>query len=118
MNEIFGIDIAGIVNDTFAGNLLPLTLHKITEGGVDDYGQPTTTTVDHAGEGVRSNWKASVAVARGYPTEAVKILVLQNGPTPEPSLIDKVSIMSDTYRIIDIQKDPVDATWTLAAVKI
>lgn len=118
MNEIFGTDIAGIVNDTFAGNLHPLTLHKITEGGVDDYGQPTTTTVDHTGEGVRSNWKASVALAKGYPTNAVMILLMQNGTTPAPSLIDTITIMGDLYRIIDIQKDPVDATWTLAAVKV
>jgi hypothetical protein len=117
-NEIFGTDIAQMVNDTFAGNLIPLTLTKVTEGGTDEYGNPTTTTADHAGEGVRSNWKATVAVARGYPLEAVKIIVLQNGTTPEPTLIDKITIMSNTYRIIDIQKDPVDATWTLAAVKV
>lgn len=118
MTDIFGIDIASIVNDAFSGNLVPLTLTKVTEGGVDDYGQPTTTTVDHTGEGVRSNWKASVALAKGYPTNAVKIIVMQNGTTPEPSLIDTITIMDDEYRIIDIQKDPVDATWTLAAVKV
>lgn len=115
---IFQTDIAKIINDTFKGNLLPLTLHKTVDGGVDDYGEPITTTTDYVGEGVRSNWKASVALAKGYPTSAVMILVMQNGITPAPTLIDTVTIMSDTYQIIDISKDPVDATWTLAAVKV
>lgn len=115
-NPIFGVNIAQIVNDTFKGNLHPLTLHKITQT-FDAYGVPQNAIADHPGEGVRSSWKAAVAVARGYPNEAVKIIVLQNGVTPEPSLIDKITILGDQYRIIDIQKDPVDATWTLAAVK-
>lgn len=117
-NPIFGVDIAQIVNDTFRGNLLPLTLTKIVDGGTDDYGEPITTTQAYDGEGVRSNWKASVALAKGYPTNAVMILVMQNGIMPEPTLVDTITIMGDTYRIIDISKDPVDATWTLAAVKV
>lgn len=115
MNEIFGTDIAAIVNSTFAGNLHPLTLHKASSV-TDSYGAPSTTYSDHAGEGVRLKWKSETAVARGYPLDAVKILVLQNGITA-PGKDDEVTIMSERWRVIDIEQDPVNATWSLAAVE-
>lgn len=114
-NEIFGTDIAAIVNSTFAGNLHPLTLHKASSV-TDSYGSPSTTYSDHAGEGVRLKWKSETAVARGYPIDAVKILVLQNGIVA-PLKGDEITIMTERWSVIDIMKDPVDATWSLAAVK-
>lgn len=116
MNEVFGVDIAAIVNDTFAGNLHPLMLHKAAST-IDSYGSPVTSYADHAGEGVRLKWKTETAVARGYPVNAVKILVLQNGIVA-PSKDDEVTIMSERWRVIDIEQDPVNATWSLAAVKV
>lgn len=115
MNEIFGTDIAAIVNSTFAGNLHPLTLHKASST-VDAYGAPSKTFANHAGEGVRLKWKSETAVARGYPLDAVKILVLQNGIVA-PGKDDEVTIMSERWRVIDIEQDPVNATWSLAAVE-
>jgi hypothetical protein len=115
-NEIFGTDIAQIVNDTFKNNLHPLTLHTITQGDPDAYGVPTTTTADHAGEGVRTAWKSSIVLNRGYPANTVKIIVLQNGIVT-PTKNDEITILSDRYRIIDIEQDPVNATWSLAAVE-
>jgi hypothetical protein len=114
-NEIFGTDIAQIVNDTFAGNLHALILHKITNT-FDDYGAPASTEVDHDGEGVRSMWKSSIVLNRGYPANTVKIIVLQNGIVA-PSKDDEITILSERYRIIDIEQDPVNATWSLAAVE-
>lgn len=115
-NPIFGTDIAQIVNDTFAGNLHPLTLHKITQGAPDAYGTPTVTTADHAGEGVRTSWKSSIVLNRGYPADVVKIIMLQNGIVT-PTKTDEVTILGGRFRIIDIEQDPVNATWSLAAVK-
>lgn len=115
-DEIFGVDIAAIVNDTFAGNLHPLTLHKIT-ATVGDYGEPINSEVDHDGEGVRSKWKSEIMVSRGYALGTVKIIVLQGGIV-EPTNDDAITIQGERFRIVDIEKDPVNATWSLAAVKV
>jgi hypothetical protein len=111
---LFGVDIKGLVLGAMSGQLNAATLHKraVTIG---DYGQTVATDTDHAAEGVRLAWKSDLALARGYPMDAVKILLLQDG-IPDPDLDDHVTIMGARYRIIDRMKDPVDATWTLAGV--
>ena len=114
MNEIFGTDIAAIINSTFAGNLHPLTLHKITST-VGEYGEPIASEIDHAGEGVRTKWKSSIVVDRGYPMGTVKIIVLQNGIV-DPAKDDSITIQDERFRIIDIEKDPVNATWSIAGI--
>lgn len=115
-NEIFGVDIAEIVNGTFAGNLHALTLHRAAET-VDDYGAAIRSFSNEAGEGVRLRWKSELLAARGYPLDAVKILMLQNGITA-PKKSDEVTILGERFRVIDIEQDPVNATWALAAVKV
>lgn len=111
-NEIFGVDIAAIVNQTFAGNLHPLTLHKVTTGSIGTYGEPVNTEADHAGEGVRSKWKAETLVARGYPVTTAKIIVLQNGIVA-PEKGDGITIQGERFRVLDIEQDPVAATWSI-----
>lgn len=115
-NEIFGTDIASIINSTFAGNLHPLTLHKITST-VGDYGEPINSEIDHPGEGVRTKWKSEIMVARGYALGTVKIIVLQNGIVA-PTKTDEITILSERFRIVDIEQDPVNATWSVAAVAV
>jgi len=116
MNEIFGANIAAIVNRTFKGNLHPLTLHKITRA-TDAYGSPSLTEFNHNGEGVRLSWDTRLAVARGYPIDAAKILILQNG-IPQPSNDDEITILGTRFRIVDTRSDPVNASWTCAGVAI
>lgn len=115
MSELFGVDIAGIINDAFAGNLHALTLHKKSSSGVDAYGVPVTSEATHNGEGVRLSWDSKTATARGYPMDAAKILVLQNGVS-EPAIGDAITIDSEKWRLIDVRKDPVNATWICAGV--
>lgn len=115
MNEIFGVDIAAIVNDTFAGNLHPLTLHKITST-VGEYGEPVNSEAGYSGEGVRTKWKSEIMVARGYAMGTVKIIILQNGIVT-PTKADEITILSERFRIVDIEQDPVNATWAVAGVK-
>lgn len=113
---LFGVDIKAIVLGNLAGQLRPVTLHKRTQT-VGEYGETVSSDTNSAGEGVRLMWKTEIAHARGYPMDAVKILLLQNG-IPEPTKDDHVSIGGERFRIIDIEKDPVDATWSLAGVKV
>lgn len=114
--SLFGVDIKAIVLGNLAGQLRPATLHKRT-ATVGAYGETISSDTNHAGEGVRLKWKTEIAHVRGYPLDAAKILLLQNG-IPTPSKEDHVTISGERFRIIDIEQDPVDATWTLAGVKV
>lgn len=117
MSDLFGVDIAGIVLDAFTGQLQTITLHKLTSStGI--YGEQVTTETNFNGEGVRSAWDARTAVARGYPQRAVKLLVLQLPGFPAPVIGDEATIDGDRIRIVDVEKDPVNATWTLAGEPI
>lgn len=115
MTALFGTDIAAIVYQAFNGQLHAVTLHKITET-LDAYGSPSRVAADHVGQGVRLKWNAQVAVARGYPADAVKILMLQSD-TPSPTTTDEITVGSERWRIIDVMRDPVDATWVMAGVR-
>lgn len=116
MNDLFGVDIRATILGAFENQLHPITLHKVS-GTIGQYGDPVTTTVDHVGEGVRTKWKSETMVARGYALGTVKIIVLQDG-LATPTKIDEITILSERFRIVDIEQDPVNATWTLAAVKV
>lgn len=112
-NEIFGVDIAAVVNDAFAGNLHPLTLYRISRT-VDDYGVSTEAATTYPGEGVRGKWSTQTVLAKGWPTDVAKITILQNGiATPQKG--DQVEILGERWRVLDIEQDPVNATWTVAA---
>ena len=113
--SLFGVDIKGLVLGSLTGQLRAATLHKRTLI-IGSYGETTATTVDHATEGVRLSWTEETALARGYPMDAAKILILQKASVPAPALTDHVTIENKQWRIIDVMRDPVDATWTLAAV--
>ncbi len=115
--SLFGVDIKGIVLGAMDGQLRSATLHKRTLT-IGSYGETTATTVNHATEGVRLAWTTETAVARGYPMDAAKILILQKAGIPAPTLTDHVTIEGKAWRIIDVMRDPVDATWTLAAVAL
>lgn len=114
MSGLFGVPISDIILGALGGQLQAVTLHKVTET-VDEYGAPSRTFADHSGEGVRLKWDSQTAIARGYPADAVKILMLQNGVT-EPGKGDELTVLSERWRVLDIRKDPVDATWTIAGV--
>jgi hypothetical protein len=115
MSDIFGVDIAGVVLDAFTGNLMPVTLHKVAST-TSDYGAPIKTAGNYGGEGVRGKWRTEVAAAKGYPIGTVKLIVLQTPGMPHPTTDDEVTIMGQRHRIVDVEKDPVDATWVLAGV--
>ncbi len=114
--EIFGVDIAGIILDTFDGQLHDLTLRKKTQSDVDTYGVPVVGVLEYPAQGVRLAWDSKTAVARGYPIDAVKILLLQDG-IPAPDLDDEIDADGECWRVLDVRKGPVNATWAVAGVK-
>lgn len=113
-NEIFGVDIAATVGAALGGNLHPLSLYKITTA-TGDYGEPIETATTYPGEGVRLSWDSKTAIDRGFPVNAAKLIVLQDG-LPTPAKGDLVEILGDVWRVVDVMQDPVNATWKLAAV--
>lgn len=115
-NELFGVDIAAIVADTFTGNLHPLTLYRISRA-VDDYGVAAETAVAYAGgDGVRGSWKSETMIAKGWPENTAKITIIRNGVVPDPQKGDLIEILGERFRVLDLSQDPVNATWTAAAV--
>lgn len=116
MNDLFGTDIRGLVLGAFEDQLHAVTLHKVTHT-IGQYGDPVASTVDHAGEGVRTKWKSETMVARGYALGTVKIILLQDGIVA-PTKTDELTILGERFRIVDIEQDPVGATWSIAAVKV
>ena len=114
MTDVFGTDIAGIVADTFTGNLHTITLYRISRA-VDDYGATVETAVAYTGDGVRGSWKSETVLAKGWPTNTAKITIIRNG-LPDPQKGDIIEILGDRFRIIDLSQDPVNATWTAAGV--
>lgn len=113
-NEIFGVDIAAIVADTFTGNLHPLTLYRISQT-VDDYGVTADTAIAYPGDGVRGSWKSETMLAKGWPENTAKITVIRNG-IPDPQKGDLIEILGDRFRVLDLSQDPVGATWSVACV--
>lgn len=114
MSELFGVDIAGIILDTFDGQLDRVVLYKVS-GEVDERGITNRTAVAYEGRGVRLKWRAETALARGFPVNTVKVLMLQDG-LPEPANDDELEVSGSRYRVLACDADPVNATWVLAAV--
>lgn len=111
---LFGVDIKGLVTANLRGQLNPVTLHQVN-ATLGSYGERLKSETSHNGEGVRLKWDAKLALARGYPMTAAKILILADG-MPRPANDDEVVVMGDRYRVIDVETDPVEAAWIVAGV--
>ena len=121
MPSLFGLDIAGIVNDAFtqAGGVLDATLTKVEPGTRtpgDLAGGTNSTSTAHACKGFveqrtsRRMGDTLVQVAGEY----VSILgaSLPAGVEPEPS--DSVTIEGRTFVVIEVtERDPAAALYVL-----
>lgn len=120
MANLFGLDIAGIVNDaiTTAGGVLDGTLTKVTPGTRTPgtiTGGTNPGTANHAFKGFLSN---STRIRRDNTLvevsgEFLSILgaSLPSGVVPEPT--DIANIESTNYRLIELMdRDPAAALYT------
>ena len=122
MPELFGIDIAGLVNDAIAGagGVLPATLHKRTPASRTAgslTGGLNVTYVDHACRGFMER-KTSQAMMEGALVirsgERVSILgaSLPAGVVPEAQ--DDVTIEGARYKVRGVRdRDPAAALYVL-----
>lgn len=121
MPRLFGLDIAGIVNTSFAsaGNVLPATLIKVTAGarGTNVTSGRTTTRESFSARGFIDDYTDRELEASGITAEDRRITLLgasiTGGQIPERN--DEITIESRTYKIIRVQRDPAAATYTCQA---
>lgn len=114
--EMFGIDFAELMGDVFAGQLEAATIERTTQT-LDAYGQPVNSWTSSATEGVLSRWDDRIRVARGYPVEAARIMLLAHGHV-RPTVQDRIGIQGGTWRVIDVRSGAGAATYEIAGVLI
>ena len=115
-NKLFGIDIAGIVNDTISPGLLDLTLTVTTPGTRtpgDLSGGTNPTTVVSTGKGIKEPLTSIRPESIVQDAMAVILIIGDSlSPAAVPEEQDLVSIEGPDYTIIRVARDPAAATYT------
>ena len=105
--EAFNDDLADAMNNftcskvTYSGNYNPVT---------EQYDQEENTT--YSGRCILGNYLKDTVKPDDYQVSDVKALLLQNEVTAVPQINDEWVMGSDTYKVINVSKDPVNATWS------
>ena len=117
MPDLFGVDIAGVVDSALSPGLLDLTLIVITKPAVDPVdptAAPVTTSVNHTGKGLISDYsdfhRRNTAIQDG--DRRVIIVAKSLVPAVRPSVGDNLTIEGDTFYIVGpIKIDAAEATY-------
>jgi len=118
MPDLFGLDLAGIVNDAIesAGGLVPLSLIKEVETPPppdDPGGAGTVTQTTYPGNGIIDDYEDEhidgTLVKRGDRQILILGASLPSGIIPAED--DKVTIEEGTYNVVAIKRDPAAATY-------
>ncbi len=119
-NDLFGIDIAGIVNDSIesAGGVLDATLFSVTPQAPPSGNSITPSTpTQHACKGFIDDYKDSqidgTIIRKG--DRKVTLLGASIKPPVAPKTNDQVTIEGDTYDVQEVTRDPAGATYELQA---
>lgn len=115
MSTLFGIDFPSLISGVFTGQIEGGTLYVIAET-LDDYGQPEKSATGYNVEGVVTSWDEKTRVSRGYPMEAVKILMLAKGKPKPVKGRDEITMRGQRWRIVDVSDGGAEAVWLIAAV--
>lgn len=120
---LFGVDIAAEINAAMGQDLLPATLHKVS-AGTRTSGQQTSgtnpTETDHAARGFveESFRQEGEQDDDGSLVTRIKRRVIllgdsiAGGAVPEGG--DKVTIEGVKHSVLNVQRDPARATYTLS----
>ncbi len=118
MADLFGLDIAGIVNDAMveAGGLRPGTLTRITAGtrtpgSLTAGTNPTPTT--HSFEGFVERREVRRGGQVGASAEpVVTLLGASVSPTAVPQVNDRVTVDGQTFTLVELlERDPASAVY-------
>lgn len=121
MAELFGTDIASLMADSFAGQLVPATLTRTVITGYDPItDEQTTETQTFTTEGVVTAYSDEMIANGVVQTNDREILLLAvplgTEPTPgsEDAQPDKITIEGITYTVVGVpSRDPATATYTV-----
>jgi hypothetical protein len=121
MPNLFGLDIAKLVNDTIqkAGGVLDGTLSKVVNGARapgDITAGPSTTVTEYSFKGFIEN-KTEVRRSGTLVASGGKFVSMLGGSLPsgiEPMTGDLVTIENIEYKIIEVaERDPAAALYVL-----
>lgn len=115
MAELFGINFPTLMNDVFGGSeLLDCTVSASAKASDGQGGFTMTYATPVAGKGVITDF-SDFARAQGIPATDRSILIIQGSLAATPKRGDRVTILGQTYDIINVKQDPGEATWELQA---
>lgn len=121
MPNLFGLDIAGIINRELGPGLLPLTLVRVSEGArnADPTQGLALTETSYTGRGFIEAWSVrQIGLDNGtgalIRVGDMKITLLGASLSVAPAVGDKVTIEGVTYRIeMIVSRDPAAATYVV-----
>ena len=91
------------------------TLHKVslTDDGADGF---ASTTTDSPVKALVESLSDRDRAAGGLPRTAVRLSVLRAGLATEIALDDGLTLAGVTYRVVQVDTDPVGAAYSLVGV--
>jgi hypothetical protein len=116
--NLFGLDIAGKINARFGKGRLalpPLTLTRRvlgTRSATNPAGGTAGTSTTHAAKGIQIG-KSGLRKGTIVPEARDIVLIIGDSVTPyvQPDVNDLITINSEDFTIIDVDKDPDLATF-------
>lgn len=103
-------------NSNLADAVKTFTCIKEIQSGDYDYETqtyPVITTRVYEGRGVLGNYLKDIVKPTDYQVEDGKLLVLQNEVSAVPQIDDVINIDGGLFRVINIGKDPANATYKI-----
>ncbi len=121
MPDLFGLDIAGIINDAFTGQLVSGTLAEVGVGTRSNSdptgGRAQSETVHTFTDGVMTSYTDREINGTTIKAGDRNILIITgtlSSPEIEPEANWKVNIEDGkNWRIVIARRDPAAATWAL-----
>lgn len=109
--------LAKTVGKAMAGLFYSATLSRseTTGGNAWDPGSGTTTTVDYACKAIEDSYSLFEQQNTLIQAGDVKVIVLATTLAVTPVTSDKITTRGVTRAIVNVQRDPAGATWTLQA---
>lgn len=116
-NDLFGVKFQDIIGKAFAGKLVAMTLTSVTVGTrdpADPLAGTEPTTADVATEGILESYKEHeirTGLAKVGDKKALILAKPLGSTVPKPG--DTLTVSSVGYRVVQVDRDPAIATYTL-----
>ena len=117
MVQLFGVDIAQILNDAISSGLLDLTVIELVDSVLDPSdptAAPTRTPINHIGKGILSDFSDFHREDTTILDGDRKITIIANSLVPfiKPIPGFRITISGQTYDIVGpVETDPAEATF-------